>query len=269
VVKVAAEANMTSANVGRFVWHDLMTTDTSAAIAFYTEIVGWKTEAWETGQYTMWTSSQGAVGGVNLLQEVAKKSGTPPHWMANVEVDDVDGAIEKVKRLGGEVRVPPSDIPKVGRFSVITDPQGASLSLFKPASEMKLHNLEKPGEFCWGELVATDHNAAFNFYSDVVGWQKVAEHDMGPLGKYLLFGRGQTQYGGMFSKSKEMAKMPTAWLYYIEVNKLDQTIDKAKSKGAKLLNGPMTVPTGARIAQLIDPQGAAFALHELPDNKKS
>jgi predicted enzyme related to lactoylglutathione lyase len=253
---------MSNPSGGRFVWHELMTTDTKAAIAFYTEVVGWKTEPWESGNYTMWASAQGALGGVNPLPEQAAKMGAPPHWMSNVEVANVDGAVEKAHSLGAKVLTPPADIPKIGRFSVIMDPQGATVSLFKPLQGMPPHDITKPGEFCWGELIAADHDAAFKFYSQVVGWEKLAEHDMGPMGKYLLFGHGATQYGGMFTKSKEM-KFPPSWLYYVEVRDLDGTIERVKSKGGKLMNGPNTVPTGARIAQMLDPQGAAFALHEI------
>jgi predicted enzyme related to lactoylglutathione lyase len=57
---------------------------------------------------------------------------------------------------------------------------------------------------------------------------------------------------------------PPHWLYYVQVGDLDGAIARAKSRGAKLLNGPMQVPGGARIAQLDDPQGAGFALHEMP-----
>jgi predicted enzyme related to lactoylglutathione lyase len=253
---------MSTANLGKFVWHELMTTDTKGAIAFYSEVVGWKTEPFPGGQYTMWASPQGTMGGVNPLPEEAKKMGAPPHWMANVEVADVDATVAKAKELGGQILVAPNDIPTVGRFAVFADPQGAAIAIFKPASQMKLHDSEKPGEFCWAELLANDSAAAFKFYGEVLGWEKVAEHDMGPMGIYLLFGRGSTRFGGMFTKPKDM-KQPPAWLYYVQVDKLDEMVERAKAKGAKLLNGPMDVPGGARIAQLMDPQGAAFALHEM------
>jgi predicted enzyme related to lactoylglutathione lyase len=71
----------------------------------------------------------------------------------------------------------------------------------------------------------------------------------------------------MFTKAKQMP-MPTAWLYYTQVADLDAAVGRAKAGGAKLLNGPMDVPGGARIAQLTDPQGAFFALHEEPKAKK-
>jgi predicted enzyme related to lactoylglutathione lyase len=65
----------------------------------------------------------------------------------------------------------------------------------------------------------------------------------------------------MFTKMKGM-QMPPAWLYYIEVDDLDAALGRVKAMGGKVLQGPVAVPTGARIAQLLDPQGAAFALHE-------
>ncbi len=65
--------------------------------------------------------------------------------------------------------------------------------------------------------------------------------------------------GTVFTKGPEMPG-PAAWLYYIRVDDLDASVEKAKSTGAKLLNGPMDVPGGDHIAQLMDPQGAAFAL---------
>ena len=81
---------MASSNIiGRYVWHELLTTDPKAAESFYTEVVGWKTQPFE-GEYTMWVSSQGPLGGVMTLPEEAKKMGAPPHWTAYVEVASTD-----------------------------------------------------------------------------------------------------------------------------------------------------------------------------------
>ena len=41
---------------------------------------------------------------------------------------------------------------------------------------------------------------------------------------------------------------------------LGAALARAKERGARVLNGPMEVPGGQRIVQLMDPQGAAFAL---------
>jgi predicted enzyme related to lactoylglutathione lyase len=70
----------------------------------------------------------------------------------------------------------------------------------------------------------------------------------------------------MFTKSKDVP-MPPMWSYYVEVSDLDAAVERAKARGARLMNGPMEVPGGARVAQLADPQGAAFALHEAAQTK--
>ncbi len=253
---------MTSKNVGRFVWYELMTSDPKGAIAFYSEVVGWKTQPWEGSDYTMWMSEQGPIGGVMQLPDEAKKMGAPPHWISNVEVENVDKTIAKVKELGGKVLSGPNEMPKVGRFAVIADPQGATIAAFQPEQSMTPHDRQKQGEFCWSELLTTDQNAAFDFYSKVFGWEKIAEHDMGPMGVYLLYGKNGEQWGGMFTKPKEM-QMPPSFLYYVETSNLDASLERAKKSGAKVLNGPMEVPGGARIVQLLDPQGVAFALHQV------
>jgi predicted enzyme related to lactoylglutathione lyase len=251
---------------GRFVWYELMTTDTKAAIAFYSEVIGWKTEAFPNpaggGEpYMMWVGSQGPLGGVMPLPEEAKKMGAPPHWMAHVEVENVDRTVEQVKAKGGKIHVPPMDIPTVGRFSVIADPQGAAISVFQPQGEMKPHDTTKPGEVSWNELMTTDYKAAFAFYSELFGWsQQQEEMDMGPAGKYRMYGKGDQMYGGMMNKPADVA-MPPAWIYYINVDDLDAAITRATTKGATKIYGPQEVPGGTRVAQLIDPQGAVFALH--------
>jgi predicted enzyme related to lactoylglutathione lyase len=247
---------------GHFVWYEHMTKDPKAAIEFYSDVVGWKTQAWEgTQNYTMWVGSQGPIGGVTTIPERAAKAGSPPFWSASVQVDDVDASAKAAKANGGQVHVEPMDIPTVGRYAVIVDPQGAALALFKPGGDgMDARDNTKPGEFGWHELLTTDHGAAFRFYSGLFGWEKLREVDAGgPVGKYLVFGKGNEQYGGMFTKSKDMP-MPPSWLYYANVADLGTAVGKAKKRGAKVMIESMEVPGGGKIAQLIDPQGAAFAL---------
>lgn len=255
---------MTNTSTGRFVWYELLTTDVQGAIAFYSEVVGWKSQPWGDGGYTMWVGAQGPLGGVALLPESAKQLGASPYWQANVQVANVDETIESVKRLGGRIYVA-EDVPTVGRFAVIADPQGAVIAVFTPSGEMQPHDTAQPGEFSWHELYTTDHEAAFAFYHQIAGWERLGEFDMGDMGKYLLWGRGGKQLGGMMTKPKDMKtpdgrEVPPSWLFYITTGELDAALARAKAKGARVLHGPMEVPGGQRIVQLMDPQGAAFAL---------
>jgi predicted enzyme related to lactoylglutathione lyase len=250
-------------NIGRFVWYELLAADPKTAIAFYTEVIGWKTQPFDGG-YTMFVGEQGALGGTTQLPDAAKQMGAPPYWQANVEVADVDASIAKVKQLGGNVIVAET-VPNVGRLAVIADPQGAVIAMFAPASAMTSHDVARHGEFSWHELYTTDHERAFAFYRELFGWERLGEFDMGPMGKYLLWGRDGKQLGGMMTMPPGMTApdgraLPPSWMYYVTAIDFDAALDRAKSRGARVLNGPMDVPGGQRIVQLLDPQGAAFAL---------
>lgn len=253
---------MGNASNGNFIWHEHMARDPNAAISFYTEVVGWKTQPFaEADHYVMWVGSQGPLGGVMTLPDEATKVGMPPHWVGHVQVQDVDATAALAKQLGGKVYKEPSDIPTVGRFAIIGDPQGAWIGAFTP-SPMTLHDPSEEGEFCWNELLTSDSAAAFEFYSKLFGWKIDQEMDMGPMGIYRIFGiAGADPFGGMMT-TPNGALMPPMWLYYTQTSNLDAALSRATQKGAKLLNGPMEVRGGSRIVQLMDSHGAAFALHE-------
>jgi uncharacterized protein len=114
---------------GAFCWNELGTTDAEAAKKFYTELLGWTLKAGqvEAMVYNEIVVNGQAVGGI--YQMGPEFGGAPSHWMPYVAVDDVDASVKRAEELGGKVCVPPSDIPNVGRFSVITDPTGATISL--------------------------------------------------------------------------------------------------------------------------------------------
>src|SRR5207249_833423 len=215
--------NMT-VNNGRFVWYEQLAKDPKKAIDFYTHVVGWKTQPFEEGEdYVMWVGEQGPLGGVMRLPEEAAKMGTPPHWMAHVQVENVDASAALAKKLGGKIYKEPEDIPTVGRFAVIGDPQGAAISIFTPQGAMTLHDVSKAGEFCWNELLTSDSAAAFKFYSEIFGWKIIQEMEMGPAGTYRVFGISGTGLGGMMNAPKGA---PPMWLYYVETSDLDAAIGR-------------------------------------------
>ncbi len=245
---------------GRFCWFDLMTTDPAAATKFYAKVVGWGTQEWDQMPYTMWTVGDVPLGGVNELPEEARKAGTPPHWLAYIATPDVDNTIEQAKKLGGKVMVPPMDIPTVGRFAVMADPQGAVFAAFTAEGETPGHDgPRKPGEFSWHELATTDPDGAWSFYSELFGWNKTDAMDMGPAGMYQMYGRGEMPLGGIFQKPDEIPM--SSWLFYAMVEDIEAAAKRVTAGGGKIVNGPMEVPGGDMIVQCMDPQGGMFALH--------
>ena len=248
-------------NRGRFVWYDLMTTDPKKAEPFYTRVAGWGTQPFEGMPYTMWTRDGAPIGGVGQVEP----PGMPPHWLAYIAVPNVDAAVTQAEGLGGRTAVPGTDIPNVGRFAVLADPQGAVFAVFTPAGAGQAPGPErdpKLGEFSWHELTTTDYKKAFAFYQAMFGWEKTGEHDMGPMGMYFMFGRNGRELGGMFNTTGDL-KMPPNWTLYINVDSADAAAERVKAHGGQVLNGPMEVPGGDRIAQCTDPQGAVFAVHSM------
>ena len=244
---------------GRFIWFDLMTTDPAKAVEFYTSVVGWGTTQWEgSAPYTMWTSASVPIGGV---MQLPPEAGAPPHWLAYISSPDVDATAQQAESLGGKVLVAPNDVPTVGRFAVLSDPQGAVFAIFMPKGDAPGH--EGPPavrEFSWHELATREQPAAFRFYEALFGWYKTSAMDMGPMGQYQMFGRNDVELGGMFNKGAEMPG-PPSWTHYILVDDINRALEAAKAGGGQVINGPMEVPGGDWIVTGVDPQGATFSLH--------
>ena len=249
-------------SVGINVWYEFMADNVDAARAFYSEAIGWSTKGWGEGAapYTMWMVGEKPVGGLMQLPQEAKAMGAPPHWMAYTTVADVDASCKQTQKLGGKILKPAFDIPTVGRVAILADPQGAAFAIFKPEGEMTPAAPNLPGSFAWAELNTTDHEAAWAFYAALFGWVAQDKMDMGKHGIYFMFADpSKTTMGGMSNMAKEMGA-PPHWLHYATVEDIDAALTRIKQHGGEVVNGPMSVPGGGRVAQCKDPQGAFFAI---------
>ena len=243
---------------GRFVWHELMTTDPQSAAAFYSRVLPWKTQSSGMPDYTLWVSGKATAAGLMAQPEAARQAGAPPSWLVYIGTPDVDGTAAAAQSLGGKVLKAPDDIPNVGRFAVLADPQGAAFAVFTPTPMPA--GATPPGDFSWHELATSDQQGALAFYTELFGWSRGPAHDMGPAGTYQLVEHGGAQIGGIYKVMD--ASKPPHWLTYIEVASVDRAAAAAKAAGGRVVRGPMEVPGGSRIAQILDPQGGAFAVHE-------
>lgn len=243
---------------GRFVWHDLMTTDAEKSKAFYSALFDWQVEArpMQGFTYYMIVAGPGPVGGI-----VEEKAIPMSHWMPYVAVDDVDATAQKIQSLGGSVCVPPTDIPQTGRFAVVGDPQGAYFSIYKgnPESPGFDPDLPVPGRICWNEVLTTDDVKAQEFYSAVFGWRDDPK-DMGPMGTYHCQMLGDKQAGGLMKNPMNGA--PSCWLCYFLVEDLAAATAKAKALGATAMMENTPIPEVGAFSMLADPVGAVFALFQ-------
>ena len=115
---------------GAMIWNELMTSSSSAAIEFYGGLLGLERgETMGEMNYTLMRAQGTEVAGV--LEITPEMGPVPPHWTIYFAVNDVDETVAKARSLGGGVLVPGTDIPAIGRFAALTDPQGAAFSIFK------------------------------------------------------------------------------------------------------------------------------------------
>lgn len=248
---------------GKFIWYDVMTTDTKAAAKFYSDVIGWSAQEHpmtDGRTYTIFSKGPAMVAGLMTIPDEARAQGVPPCWSGYISTDDVDAEVTRVTAAGGSIKRPPTDIPNVGRFAVVADPGGAVFLLFKPntTEEPKPIAPMTHGHIGWHELMAGDLDREFKFYAGLFGWTKAKTHDMGPMGIYQTFATGDLPRGGMMTKPKDLPY--PCWNYYITVDSVAAAADRAATRGAQILNGPMEVPGGAWIVQARDPQGAHFAI---------
>ena len=253
---------------GRFMWHEYMADDVAAAQAFYSAVIGWGTTEMDMAmaepmQYTMATVDGVPTSGYMALPAEARAQGARPHWLSYVGVPDVDAHVAEATAAGASACVAPQDIPGIGRFAVLFDPQGALYAVYTPLRpEPETAGMPPVGHASWHELVTRDSAAARPYYAAMFGWEDAGELDMGEaMGKYRMFGRGGRLLGGMFDLGPEMGEVPPNWVPYFRVADLNAAVERVAANGGRIVNGPMEVPGGDRVAQCFDAQGGAFALH--------
>ncbi len=246
--------------VGRIIWHDLLTNAVTEARHFYAELLGWKYQiehasnfAWKPGEaaeYPLIMANGEAHGGfVNSAQNMLS------HWIAYVRVEDVDTATAKAKMLGATIDREPFDTLGVGRSAVIRDPQGAIICLHVPT-----HSFPAPrGTFLWEELITEDVQSAERFYGELFGWQ-ANDIDTDQIGRCTLFKCADgVDVAGVVKRSLSTANS-AIWIPYLATNDIDVTVARARAIGASVYTEKASIPHLGQLAILADPTGAIFGL---------
>ena len=234
---------------GRFVWYENLTKDVDAAIAFYRAVIGWNTRSWDgMGEpYHMFANGDAVFAGLMKMPPGAEM---PPYWMGYIGTPDVKATTARAEELGAKVWVKLMEIPGEGTFSVIQDPQGAGFAAYTPVNAPPEPAKEPVfGTIVWHELITTDVDAAWAFYSDLFGWKKTNSLDMGPAGIYQMFGLPSLELGGIYKKSAEMNSTPNikklALEYLVAAYGPDKLNDPAQSEPIvqQMINLEPTEPT--------------------------
>ena len=253
---------------GDFIWYELMTPDPDAAKTFYDAVVGWRIEPRPSGEmdYRMISlPGAGNAGGVMRLSDEMRGQGARAGWLGYVGVNDVDTMVGAVEQHGGRTLMPAHDLPGVGRFAMIADPQGAPLYIMNPTpppgqedATNTVFSVDQPMHVRWNELATSDPDAAILFYKRHFGWHQEGDMDMGSMGKYRFLQHGGVTVGAVMSKPTQMPV--SRWSYYIGVDDIDRAVKAVTDGGGTILHGPQEIPGGEYSLNAIDPQQVMFGL---------
>jgi predicted enzyme related to lactoylglutathione lyase len=250
---------------GRFIWHELETPESERAHEFYSEVLGWKKQAFEQDpSYSMFAATTGPLGGSVALRY------DRPGWLPYIGTDDIERTVDEAERLGASLLQDVTPIPNGSEYAILADPHGARFAVYASGGEPEPERAApERGEFSWHELATEDFRASFDFYSRLFGWESISEHDMGPSGVYLIFGRDGRSLGGMFNKGDAGRQGDAYWLGYVRVADVNEAANAVKARGGTVDAGPMEVPGGDWIAQCVDPHGALFAVQATAEDMRS
>ena len=240
-------------------WLDLGTPNTDAAAAFYNGVFGWDFQSAgpDAGGYGFLQKNGRTVAALGPLTE----EGAPSAWTVYFQIPDADATAKAVEQGGGAVRVASFDVMEAGRMAALTDPQGAQFSVWQPAAIKGLEVVSEPDALCWIELRVGDPTAALAFYRALFGWRSYEMEVPGMIYTVLSTAEGDQQaasFGGLVPFQTEGEE--PRWLPYFAVADADGVVAKTQETGGSVLVPATDVPDVGRIALLVDPFGAPFAL---------
>lgn len=242
-------------DTNRFCWHGLISTDVEKSKAFYAEVIGWKVQTAAMGNDTA-TMFAAADDQPRAHVMPPPMEGVPSHWNNYLRVDDVDASTKAAVANGGQQIVAPTDLP-VGRFSVVTSPSGATISLFHESdTATAAHPPAIDGAFHWTELHSKDVDADVTWLKKTFGY--TTESMPMPEGQYTLLKSGEALRGGVMKSMHEAA--PSMWLTWIQVDDADDAVARAEGNGGKALSPLMDMPGVGRMAIVSDSTGAVFGV---------
>jgi predicted enzyme related to lactoylglutathione lyase len=248
------------AETGRFVWHDLLTKDVSAAKQFYGDLFGWRFADTRRGDrpYVI-ARAETPVAGIVDISSIADAG---PQWLSYMAVADVDKTLDLVRSSGGKVLVEPRDLP-AARAAVIADPQGAPLGLAQLRRDIPEPATPTQNHFFWQEYLARDAGQALEFYKDLAGYESTVSDTRLGVDYHVL--RKSHGHAGLFQlPEKRVADVEPNWLPYVLVSDPSALAARVTALGGRILVPAAPERRNGSLVVIADPGGAPLALQKYP-----
>ena len=262
-----AEGETTKSVPGRWIWAELFTTDVEQAKAFYGDVFGWQFETRGTPEkpYVLIRNQGEPVAGI-VRHPATEGDALRSRWLGLLSVEDVDSTVTRVREAGGSVLLEPVKLRGRGRAALVADEEGARFGLLASESGDPPDVMPDPGGWLWHELWARSADGAADFYKETVGYSvKPTGRARGKIEQHLV--AGGFPRAGIIQYSAD--GLPSAWLHYIRVDDLHQTIERVKKAGGTILISPSREFRRGRAAVIVDPLGAPLGIAEWPEEMKA
>lgn len=254
---------------GDFIWYELMTPDPAGAKDFYDAVIGWTMEAAGNAmpngsEYREILRPDGKhAGGVLTLTKDMCDAGMKPGWIGYIHAADIEASTAHLAQMGGQIFMPVSDMPGIGKMAMVADPQGAAFYLMQPTppagqpdASSDVFSENEPYRCGWNELGCGDPDDALGFYAKLLGWDSPETMDMGQFGKYHFLNNGALRLGAIYQSPDG----PARWRYYFRVPDIEAAQRNIAANGGTITQGLHQVPGDDWIVMAEDPQGAGFAV---------
>ena len=240
---------------GKFVWHELMTSDVAASKLFYGQLFNWTFE--ERDQYTLIKLDNKRIGGI-----IQSPENMDTRWISSISVPDVDQATDIVIANGGKVHKGPENTDDLGRAALVSDPQGAQFSLIHTKNGDTNDGPVVEGAWLWHELLTNNPKDSAVFYEALAGYSTIKELD-----DYWILKTDTKWHAGIRRLLNKTLKQ--RWVPVIKVLNVREISPLAKQLGGKVIIEPDNPDFVDQVALLADTSGALFIIQEWPETDDS
>ncbi|WP_285245581.1 VOC family protein [Pseudarthrobacter sp. fls2-241-R2A-127] len=240
-------------------WADLMTSDPERSREFYTRLFGWMYEEGDQEKYGGYITALANGLPVAGMMKNDGESGYPDVWTTYLRVEDINATAEAAVAAGGQVFMPPMEVPEQGHMAMFGDTGGAAIGAWQFGGHTGFQAAGEPGTPYWHELHTRNYAPSVKFYQDVFGWETDVMSDTEEF-RYTTLGSGDSSRAGIMDASSYLPDgAPSNWQVYFAIENTDAGVDIATSLGGQVIYPAEDTPFG-RIAALTDPTGALFRI---------
>jgi len=240
-------------------WIDLMTSRPERSREFYTRLFGWTYEEGDQETYGGYITAFANGSPVAGMMKNDDDSGYPDVWTTYLRVEDIHATAEAALAAGGQVLMPPMEVPGQGHMAMIADVGGAAVGAWQFGGHTGFQSTGEPGTPYWHELHTRNYAPSVKFYQDVFGWDTDVMSDTEDF-RYTTLGSGRDSRAGIMDASSYLPEgVPSNWQTYFAIENTDAGVEIATSLGGQVVHPGEDTPFG-RIAALTDPTGALFRI---------